>query len=374
MRQAGGAACDRCLRRGHLLGFLAPRLADLLGKRDGRTRALLTLDDHDLIAAVCPTERRRHAAHAFLDAFDAAAHRAAGESAEITAVCRHCDAYPATLSDLLDAPPVLFVAGGAERLERLLSEPAVTIVGTRRASPYGLEMARSLAREIAAAGITVASGLALGIDAAAHHGACSAPGGRTIAVLARGPDAAYPRRHARLYDAVLVHGCVVSELPPGTPVFRWAFPARNRIMAALAEVTVVVEAADPSGSLITAGFASDLGRAVAAVPGRANARSARGSNRLLHDGAHVITGAEDVLELVLGAGAASVRTAAERVVEELDPELRGVLRAIEASEGHHEVAAATGLEAGALRAALARLELLGLIRRDELGGYVRAAP
>ena len=163
-------------------------------------------------------------------------------------------AYPARLRDLDDAPAALFVAGGVARLEALAGADleqgprAVAVVGTRRASADGLEVARALGRGLAAAGVTVVSGMALGVDSAAHAGALESSG-RTVAVLAGGADVPYPPSKARLHQLIGERGCVVGELPPGFVAMRWCFPARNRIIAALAHMTIVVEAARRSGSL-----------------------------------------------------------------------------------------------------------------------------
>ena len=160
-----------------------------------------------------------------------------------------------------DAPAVLHVAGDPEVLPAP-DEVAVAIVGARRATPYGLEVARALGRGLAAARVTVVSGMALGIDAAAHAGALEV-GGPTIAVLAGGADVPYPRSRPALHRRIVGGGgCVVSEMPPGFTPLKWGFPARNRIIAGLAAATIVVEAAERSGSLITAEFAQDLGRVV----------------------------------------------------------------------------------------------------------------
>ena len=240
----------------------------------------------------------------------------------------------------MDAPAALFFAGEASGFETLRDEPAVAVVGSRRPSPYGLEMAQALGRGLAAAGVTVVSGLALGIDAAAHRG-CLEGRGFPVAVLAGGPDIPYPRSNRRVYREVAERGLVLSEMPPGQRAFRWSFPARNRLMAGIAGMTVVVEAAKPSGSLITAEFAEDLGRTVGAVPGRATARMAAGSNALLREGAAVIRGPEDVLDDLLGAGAGeAARVDAERRRQEaLSPELARVLEAVESGEGIGAVAA-----------------------------------
>ncbi len=193
---------------------------------------------------------------------------------------------------------------------------AVAIVGTRRASPEGLEVARTLGRGLAGANVTVVSGLALGVDSAAHAGAVELCG-PTMAVLGGGADVPYPTRKAGLYQAILAaDGVIVSEMPPGFRAFRWSFPARNRIIAALAPVTIVVEAAERSGSLITAELALDLGRDVAAVPGPVLSWRSRGTNALLRDGAALIRDVRDALELVLGTegAAAALKRAAEQPV------------------------------------------------------------
>lgn len=364
------AACEACLRRAHLIAALAPRIAGMLGRASQPGRALLALDDGDLVAALAPGED----AAAVLAGFDPDRARGAAAAAGAHAVCRHAGAYPSGLTQLVDAPAILFFLGDQRRLAKLGAEPAVALVGSRRPSPYGLEMARTLGRGLAAAGVTVVSGLALGIDAAAHRG-CVEGGGFPVAVLAGGPDIPYPRSHRRLYRQVVERGLVLSEMPPGQRAFRWSFPARNRLMAGLAGMTVVVEAAQPSGSLITSEFAQDLGRIVGAVPGRATARMAAGSNALLREGAAVIRGTEDVLDDLLGAGsgAAARADAGRRHREALAPELARVLDAVEAGEETGGIAAAAGLTARATRAALARLEADGLVVRGPLGRYERAA-
>ena len=357
------AACEECLRRSALVGALAPRIEGLLGDRR-RAGALLTLPEEDFLRAVGSEsgDAPGQDLHALL---------ARAELAAITPVCRHDRAFPSRLRDLLDVPPVIWLRGRRE----LLDGPAVAIVGTRRASEYGLEIAAALGRGLGAANVNVVSGLALGIDSAAHRGALSATGGRTTAVLACGPDVAYPRRHTALHRQIGEAGLLVSELPPGVTPFRWSFPARNRIMAALADVTIVVEAAERSGSLITASFAADLGRGVGAVPGRVTARNAAGSNRLLRDGAAVVRDAADALDELfgLGAGAAHAAASATRRVVSLEPDLRAVLDEVESGHDTDRMAEATGLTAASVRRALGRLEALGLVARSGFGGWERRA-
>jgi DNA processing protein len=364
-------ACDACLRRAHLIARIAPRIAGLLDRPRSRLRGLLALEEHELLAAVGGSKAEALAGE--LDRFDGGAERERLDSAGVAAVCGHSRAYPPLLSDLHDPPAVVFARGQFEALDRLQEEPAVAIVGTRNPSPYGVEVAYSLGRGLGAARVPVVSGLALGIDATAHRG-CLDGNGLPVAVLAGGTDVVYPRRHRRLHQRVSETGIVLSEFPPGTPPYRWSFPARNRIMAGVARMTVVVEAADPSGSLITTDFARDLGRSVAAVPGPVTSRFARGTNGLLKDGAVPITGTEDVLDELFGAG---VRPAVQQENPEPEPEGQVLARVLEAAEKTGSVTAiaqATRLSTAEARAALARLEADGYLVRHSLEGWDRALP
>ena len=203
----------------------------------------------------------------------------------------------------------------------------VTIVGSRRASSYGLRVAEELGQLLAAAGLVIVSGMARGIDAAAHRGAL-AGGGTTIAVLGGGPDVVYPVGERRLYREILRSGAVISEASPGRRPEAWSFPVRNRIMAALAAMTVVVEAAQPSGSLITARQTLDLDRELGAVPGPVNSRVSEGTNDLIVDGAAPIRGAQDVLDRLLGVGVPHAR----RRGPALEPGLGACRRAGRAGE------------------------------------------
>jgi DNA processing protein len=362
-------ACDRCLRRAFLIARLAPRIAGLLERPRDRVAGLLALSESDLLAAVAGPHAELLVED--LDRLDIGAERERLADRDFVALCRHSQAYPPLLLELGDPPAVLFGLGRIEALDALRHEPAVAIVGTRNPSPYGNEVANSLGRGLGAAGVPVVSGLALGIDATAHRG-CLSGKGVPVAVLACGPDVVYPRRHRRLHERVRESGLVVSELPPGTQPFRWSFPARNRIMAGLARMTVVVEAADPSGSLITSDFARDLNRSVAAVPGRVTSRVAQGTNGLLKDGAVPITGTADVLDELFGAGMRSVpsKDAARR--EPDDPQLARVLEAAERLGSVGAIADAANLASGETRAALGRLEAEGYLVRRDLGGWERS--
>ena len=362
-------SCDACLRRAFLIAHLAPRIAGLLGHEHRRAHGLLALPEDELIAAAAGRQVER--ALAFLDAFDLSGERERLVRAETVVACLHSPRYPQLLHELPDPPAVLFGSGSADVLTTLMEEPSVTVVGTRRASPYGTEVAYALGRGLGAAGVPVISGLALGIDGTAHRG-CLDGGGVPVAVVASGPDVVYPRRHRSLHQRVRAEGLVLSELPPGTEPYRWSFPARNRIMAGLARLTLVVEAADPSGSLITAEFAKDLGRCVAAVPGRITSSVARGSNNLLKDGATPVSGTEDVLDELFGVGVRRVPEVAPYPGPD-DPVLRAVLVATESHESVEAVADAIGRPISETRAALGRLEIDGYLVRRDLGGWERTA-
>ncbi len=213
--------------------------------------------------------------------------------APVTPVTRRGDAkYPARLRDLPDPPASLWYQGAWE----MLSAPVVAIVGTRRATAYGLRITRELSSALARGGACVVSGMALGIDACAHRAALEA-GGRTVAVLGTGVDVAYPRAHAALHAEIGTRGLLLSELPPGAHSHGGSFPMRNRIIAALSSLVIVVEAPFKSGALITARHALDLGRDIAIVPGPIDSPQSQGTNEVLRDGAHAITSVADALTL-----------------------------------------------------------------------------
>jgi DNA processing protein len=286
----------------------------------------------------------------------------------MTAVCRCAPAYPGRLCELADPPAVLHVAG---RPGALAHEAAAAIVGARRGTAYGLEVARSLGRGLAAAGVPVVSGLALGVDSAAHLGAVERARAPVVAVLAGGADIPYPRSRRTLYARIVECGCVVSELPPGFAAFRWNFVARNRIIAGLAALTVVVEAAERSGSLTTADFAAQLGRPVGAVPGPVTSRFSAGTNGLLAAGAAVVRDARDVLDQLLGPDAPAAAVARPPAVP-IEPRLRRLLDAIERGHGSLAELAADAASAQQVLQDLTDLELRGLVRREFGGRYVRA--
>jgi DNA processing protein len=276
--------------------------------------------------------------------------------------------YPAPLLDLgADAPDRLFGCGDRALVGGLELGQTVTIVGSRRPSSYGLRVAEDLGRLLAAAGLVVVSGMARGIDATAHRGALAGDG-ITLAVLGSGADVVYPASERRLYRDILRRGAVISEAPPGQRPEPGAFPKRNRIMAALGAITVVVEAAEPSGSLITARQALKLHREVGAIPGPVTSRMSEGTNGLIVDGAAPIRGAQDVLDRLLGVGVERVR----RCGPPLEPELARVAEAIELGSSTCDAAAAAcEVVANDVAVALARLELLGYVQSDPAGRYSR---
>jgi DNA processing protein len=215
------------------------------------------------------------------------------ERGAVRIVAKGDDAYPVALRDLPNPPDELFILGALETL----APPVVAVVGTRNATDYGLRVTRELCGSLARAGACVISGLARGVDAAAHRAAL-AENGRTAAVLGTGVDVPYPVGHRELHGIIARRGLLLSEFLPGSKAAKGSFPRRNRILAALASVTIVVEAPRDSGALITSGHALVLGRTVAAVPGPIDSPQSVGTNELLRDGATVIASVEDALALV----------------------------------------------------------------------------
>jgi DNA processing protein len=359
------SACPDCLRRSWLLALLGPYIEKIAtGTIGSRSPELLRLSNEDLVAAAAPKVAGQLLGR--IGALDERFLAAELAAARCWACCRHGDLYPGGLRDAADAPWALIGRGDPGLLDGLEPFGAVTSVGARRATSYGREVARELGRELAAAGMVVVSGLAFGVDACAHRGAIDA--GRTIAVLGCGADIAYPAAHRSLWRQICERGLVISEFPPGAAPWRWTFPARNRIMAALAGMTVVVEAAARSGSLITADLAADLGRDLGAVPGPVTSRASAVPNNLLAGGACVVRDAQDVLDAMLGPGAKRI----ERAGPVLEPGLAAVLMAIESGEGGCDgVAATLGIPGPDAAAALSRLELLGYVACSAMGAYSR---
>jgi DNA processing protein len=248
---------------------------------------------------------------------------------------------------------------------------AVAVVGARRATQYGLTVAHDIGRGLSAAGISVVSGLALGVDSSAHGGALAGVAA-PVAVLAGGCDQPYPPSKRGLYAAVRSGGAIVSEMPPGFGVHRWAFVARNRLIAALAQVVVVVEATERSGSLTTADFGAELGRTVAAVPGRITCATAKGTNGLLRDGAVLVRHVRDVVDALAELTGRTYESAGTPQPD-LEPDLAMMLEAIGAGHSTLPMLVAAGFEARTVMTGLGDLEGRGLVRRGFGGRYERTA-
>jgi DNA processing protein len=273
------------------------------------------------------------------------------------------DDYPPLLREIIDPPLALFFRGDLS----IAKQPAVAMVGSRRASPYAINAATELARQLVSAGVTIVSGLARGVDGASHQSALDA-GGATIAVLGTGIDVVYPKSHKRLFRAIEERGLIVSEFAPGTPPLAPHFPIRNRVISGLTLGTVIVEATSRSGSLITARTAAEQNREVFAVPGSIFSRGSEGTHRLIQYGAKLVHDANDVLEELPG----NLRVAKSGDAEPDSP-LREVLALFAREEATHVDAAAKSLgrPVEALSQPLLQLELDGWLRALPGSRYVR---
>ena len=323
----------------------------------------------DLALAAFAAETNRHlvreprsdpAFQSFARVFDEGAYLARLRERGVSWLPRSDPGFPPLLGAIHDPPPGLFVRGAAPAA---LRGPAVAVVGARACSPYGAQVARLLGRELAAATLVVVSGLARGVDGEAHRGALEA-GGLTVAVLGCGVDRDYPAAHAALGARIRSSGLAVSEYAPGVEPAPWRFPARNRIIAGLSAVTVVVEARERSGALITADLALEEGREVFSVPGEITSALSAGTNDLLRLGAAPLLSSADVLELF---GFAARQPEAVDLTSTADAVLA---RLRDGPTSADELARSTGLDAGALASALTELELAG--RAVAAGGVYRA--
>lgn len=356
--------CGQCLRRCWFLGRLGPFIQNVCDRAPGkRVPELLSLESSELARAVAPGKADQLLTE--LAQVDEAVMARAITAVGCWAICRHDPEFPRSLGQLGDAPHCLLVRGDPDRiLDPTGLDSLVTIVGARRATSYGLTVARSLAAEAASVGLGVVSGMALGVDGAAHRGALEK--GWSMAVLGSGAGRPYPTSHRELFERLSTRGAVVTELPPGAQPWRWTFPARNRIMAALSRLTVVVEAALGSGSLITAEMAMDAGREVGAVPGPVTSRQSAGTNELIANGATLIRDGRDLLEGFAGLGLVS---------EQLSlPDLTPIqLELIEVISGQSlaldSIVAGSGLEVGEALEALSSLELEGYVEVSSAGDY-----
>jgi DNA processing protein len=277
--------------------------------------------------------------------------------------------YPRRLREIYDPPTLLYVRGNVELLGRHL----ISIVGARRPTPYGNQMAERLARDLAARGLVITSGLARGIDSCAHRGALSATGGATVGVLGCGIDVVYPKENKKIFAEMEERGAIITEFPMGTFPAPQNFPIHNRIIAGMALGVVVVEGAQYSGSLITARLAMEFGREVFGVPGNATQPSSFGPNQLIKQGAKLVTGWEDVVEELptpvraelLPVEAASAEERAMLVEQDLAPGERPLYELLSLDESRHvdDLVELSGLTSSEVLAALFDLELKGVVRQ-----------
>lgn len=357
------SACEGCLRR----SFMRAEVAALLEKSGAGLAAARRALESEPDELSFELESRGRSDCAVEEAIEALVARE-----DIWRLCGHDPEFPAGLTAFereSDIPIVIYGAGEKRHLDELREPGGLAIVGARRASAYGREVAYALAGDATARGLTLVSGMALGIDGAAHRGALQA-GGPTIAVLAGGPDAAYPRSHRLLYEQILGAGCAISENPPGVEARRWAFIARNRIIAGISRMVVFAEGSADSGARHTVSFARDLDLPVGAVPGPITSPMSAGPNGLLGEpGIVAVRGIADVAdELALerfefpAAGPAAPGTLPDRVLELIAAGER-TPRSLAAALDQHD--------RREISRALGELELRGRIKRGRGGEYER---
>jgi DNA processing protein len=348
-----------------------PRTADhtalsllpLSWRRDVAAALREGADPHDLLDRFIAERPHRVPLDAASIRGRAAAALARGRERCLTPILLDDVRYPAILLEIFDPPPVLWLRGQASAL----GLAAVAIVGSRAGSPYALAVAERLAADLAAHGVVVISGLARGVDSAAHRGALAA-GGATIGVLGSGADIIYPPEHKRLAAAMIERGALLSELPPGTPPLQQFFPLRNRIISGLSRAVVVVEAGEKSGSLITARCALEQGRDVLAVPGNVLGGRNRGGHALLRDGAKIVETADDILE-ELGFGSRLALPSSNGEAGDGDAVL-SCLTPGEPSEVD-QISERSGLPISRVLPRLIDLELQGRVRRAGGGRFIR---
>ncbi|HTA37394.1 MAG TPA: DNA-processing protein DprA [Solirubrobacteraceae bacterium] len=363
-------ACQACLRRSWLLAELGGVL-DCNCRADGRLLDLLELSDGELIDALAGRRRVE------LTAAYASFRRDLVACAKgIAQLCRHDDVYPSRLRDC-GVSSMLHVAGGATpgaRLGSLCMRPVVAFVGHGAASDYGVAVASSLARQLAASGVTVAAAPPGAIGLAALAAAIEVGAG-AITIVGGGLDVGTPARRRSLLRQVMRAGCAVSELPPGAPRRRWSVVGCERVLASLASVALVVETDERASGLFGAQVARRHGRTVAAVPGRVSSRGSRGAHALLRDGAALVTCAGDVLELIYEAeGRRATAQATSKRHTELEPRLRHVLEQVGDGCDTPGKLLAKCSGTGEPMRSLGELELLGLLERGDGGRYVLADP
>ena len=294
--------------------------------------------------------------------------RAEARTRGIEVIAWNEPAFPAALLTLTDLPPALWYHGRLEALD----EVAVAIVGSRAASAVAIETASRIAADLASRGITVVSGLARGVDSAAHRGAIQT--GRTAAVLGSGVDRIYPPEHAPLAVEIGARGVVISEYPPGMPPLQHHFPQRNRLISGLSRAVVVIEATEKSGSLITAACALEQGREVMAVPGNVLSGRSRGAHALIRDGAKIVECADDIVDELWPQTAASAASRSEVSARPSAVSVDPVLRRMDVGQPYDvdDLTVLSGLESVKLLSRLIDLELQGRVRRVGGGRFMRS--
>lgn len=359
--------CRQCARRAWLLARLGRRLdREVVRHEQSRFGSLLELTDLELIDAIGGQRRAElHAAYAEWQPAPS------DQDRQPRALCRHHAAFPRSLGDDALSPHSFQLRGGAERLRHLLEEKVVAIVGTRTASDYGMEVARELARGLAASGVTVATNFAEGIPSAVLAGALEADGA-TLAVMSASVERCTPAWRTPLYRRVLERGCSIAEYHASSRTRRWWSYASARTLALLAQLVVVVEATDKPGDLACANVALSRARHVAAIPGRISSPVSKGTNRLLKHGAHLVTGPQDALDVLYGVG---VYEAAGQSLAALDlqPRLANVLELVGGGRDTLAKLTASGTSSDDVVVALTELELRGLLSRGDGGRYVPCA-
>jgi len=343
---------------------MAGKLLGAFGSPDAIFNASLTALEGQRLPAVVA-----QAIHTRRPLSDAAKELAQAQAAGCRLLTWDEPEYPARLREIYDPPPLLYVRGDVE----LLNRHVLALVGARRPTPYGNRMAERLARDLAARGLVIASGLARGIDASAHRGALSSGSGSTIGVLGCGIDVVYPKENKKIFDEIEKRGAIISEFPMGTFPAPQNFPIRNRIIAGMSLGVVVVEGAQYSGSLITARLAMEFGREVYGVPGNATQPSSFGPNQLIKQGAKLVTSWEDVVEELptpvraelVPVEAASAEERTLLVEEALGPTERPIYELLTPDEACHvdEIVEKSGLTSSEVLAALFDLELRGVVRQ-----------
>jgi DNA processing protein len=368
-------ACRDCLYRSWLVQCLGARF-DVRRYDTQRLATLLALPGEELLAALgvenlAQLEARYGGFGADSDQTDLT-----GRWPSLT-ICRHDRSYRAALHSSAPAeisawaaPAVLRAAGDLGRLRELAAAPAVAVVGSRRATDYGLEVAGSLARDLAHAGLTVLSGLADGIASAAHAGALEG-GGTTVTVMPSGVDVCVPPAKRSLYEGILEHGCAISEMPFGAQARRWTYAARNRIIAGLARLLVVVEAEERPCDLMLARFARTLGRTVVAVPGRVTSAASQGTHALIASGAGIVRDAQDILDALYGVATRHTfeRTSAANDAQASKEQSR-ILTLVAGGADTPARLGAKGLGIERALVALSELELRGSLIRGDGGRYL----